>query len=427
MKVKYLLLGSIIVMIMLLSYFYFKPTTVKSADVERIFSRLNTVALSDSNYSFLKPIGDRSKIIAIGESTHGSKEFNQIRLIFFKFLVEKCGYSLFFVEAEFTSILPLNKYIRTGEGDPEQLISLTRSWVWNNYELLDIVQWMRTYNKANPQRTSLELFGVDMRNTWSLLFQIKGFFSHHETTNKSTILKVIHEMYQLKTSSEEYNNKLKTLAALIHQDIKQADQTLKLSSRDLIYFYEIIVKEQLELSDARSVDQKIRLRDKFMADNILWLAGSNQKGLFGAHNVHIDKYGNVTALSLVKKNYTGSYLRKALGERYFAIYSDFSHGYTRATNANTSAVTDFKIQINRNMISYYLNEKKKAAFFLNIRQLSPDDRQILNRSYLFNNLGSTYMTERNNTRTFNLVKQYDGYIYIPVISASKKAKSRDLF
>ena len=57
------------------------------------------------------------KVVGMGEATHGTKEFFNMKAKMFKFLVLNCGYKIFSIEATFGGALKVNRYVLFGEGD----------------------------------------------------------------------------------------------------------------------------------------------------------------------------------------------------------------------------------------------------------------------------------------------------------------------
>ena len=96
-------------------------------------------------------VGD-ARIVGMGEGSHGTREFFRMKHRVFEFLVERMGFTIFAIEATFPEALDVDRYVRTGEGDPSALIRGMYFWTWNTDEVLDLVRWMRNYNVAAAYR-----------------------------------------------------------------------------------------------------------------------------------------------------------------------------------------------------------------------------------------------------------------------------------
>lgn len=61
-------------------------------------------------------IPEQAKIVALGEATHGNKEFQQLKLDIFKIMVEDYGVRAFSLEGDYGGCEAVNRYIHGGEG-----------------------------------------------------------------------------------------------------------------------------------------------------------------------------------------------------------------------------------------------------------------------------------------------------------------------
>src|SRR5271157_263787 len=107
-----------------------------------------------------KIIGD-ARIVSLGEATHGTREFFQLKHRMIEFLASQMGFTIFSIEANMPEAYRLNDYVLNGNGDPEQLIAGMYFWTWNTQEVLDMVQWMRAFNQSGKGR--VQFTGFDMQ------------------------------------------------------------------------------------------------------------------------------------------------------------------------------------------------------------------------------------------------------------------------
>lgn len=82
-------------------------------------------------------IGD-ARIVALGEDTHGTHEFQVMKHRLLHFLVTQMGFTLFALEANWPEANRLNDYVHGGTGDPTALIKALRSWPVETQEVLQL-------------------------------------------------------------------------------------------------------------------------------------------------------------------------------------------------------------------------------------------------------------------------------------------------
>ena len=108
-----------------------------------------------------KVIGD-ARIVELGEATHGTREFFQLKHRMLEFLATEMGFTIFSIEANMPEAYKLNDYVLRGEGDPAKLLKGMYFWTWDTEEVLDMIRWMREFNQSG--KGHVEFTGFDMQN-----------------------------------------------------------------------------------------------------------------------------------------------------------------------------------------------------------------------------------------------------------------------
>ena len=93
-------------------------------------------------------IPDEAQIVALGEATHGNREFQQLRLDVFQVLAEKYGVRAFALEGDFGGCEAINRYIHGAGGTAAEAFSATGFAIYRTEEMENLVEWMREYNAS---------------------------------------------------------------------------------------------------------------------------------------------------------------------------------------------------------------------------------------------------------------------------------------
>lgn len=109
----------------------------------------------------LKAVVGGARIVSLGEATHGTREFFQLKHCKLEFLAAQMGFTIFGIEANMPEAYRLNDYVLHGTGDPLSLIKGMYFWTWVTEEVLDMVKWMREFNASGKGR--LQVTGFDMQ------------------------------------------------------------------------------------------------------------------------------------------------------------------------------------------------------------------------------------------------------------------------
>jgi erythromycin esterase-like protein len=113
----------------------------------------------------LKIVGD-SRLVLLGEATHGTHEFYRLRAQITKRLIEEKGFSAVAVEADWPDAYRVNQYVRFESEDQEAIDALAGferfpAWMWRNADVLDFIGWLRNYREHRHSKR-VGFYGLDL-------------------------------------------------------------------------------------------------------------------------------------------------------------------------------------------------------------------------------------------------------------------------
>ncbi|NML18590.1 erythromycin esterase family protein [Azohydromonas caseinilytica] len=109
-----------------------------------------------------------SRIVLLGESTHGTREFYRLRAEITRRLIVEKRFDAVAVEADWPAALRVSRYVqgRSGDTSAEQALGGFERfprWMWRNTEVVALVQWLRTYNDVqDAPGDKVGFFGLDL-------------------------------------------------------------------------------------------------------------------------------------------------------------------------------------------------------------------------------------------------------------------------
>jgi erythromycin esterase-like protein len=124
-----------------------------------------------------KVVGD-ARIVALGEATHGTREFFQLKHRMIEYLASQKGFTIFSIEANMPEAYRLNDFVLNGKGDPKQLLKGMYFWTWDTEEVLDMIRWMREFNRSGKGR--IEFTGFDMQTPNVSMELVRTFVKQKE-------------------------------------------------------------------------------------------------------------------------------------------------------------------------------------------------------------------------------------------------------
>lgn len=140
-------------------------------------------------FADLQPLGQmvgNARVVELGEATHGTREFFQLKHRLVEFLASQKGFTIFCIEANMPEAYRLNDFVLSGIGDPKQLLKGLYFWTWNTEEVLDMILWMRDYNKSGKGR--IEFTGFDMQTPTVSIDIVRQFVKSNDPTFYSATL-----------------------------------------------------------------------------------------------------------------------------------------------------------------------------------------------------------------------------------------------
>lgn len=139
-----------------------------------------TCAPSDkvTDLESLRRMVGNARIVALGEGTHGTREFFQLKHRITQHLATEMGFTVFAIEANLPEAWRVNDYVLGGQGDPRALIQGMYFWTWNTEEVLEMVEWMRRFNAS--KRGRIEFTGFDMQTPDTAAAIVSRFLAEHD-------------------------------------------------------------------------------------------------------------------------------------------------------------------------------------------------------------------------------------------------------
>ena len=162
----------------------------------------------DINISnIINDIDKQTDILLLGESTHGTKEFYEIRTELTKQLIEKRGFNIVRLEAQWTHMWEINKYINnnshyfTAREVMDKYLNEYPKWMWNNNIIEQLIEWLKDRNE------NINLFGIDVYSMIDSYKSLCDFLIEHDNKYGKFIKNSLNFLNNFK-NGQEYGNEL---------------------------------------------------------------------------------------------------------------------------------------------------------------------------------------------------------------------------
>ena len=257
MKKKVLLISAVVIATIYVFTYFGGFTTGKSLDV----NEFKAYAKSVDEIS----IPQEFNIIALGEATHGNKEFQQLKLEVFKKLVEEHRVHSFALEGDFGGCEEVNQYIHGGEGTLKEIVQKIGFQIYKTEEMMQLIEYIREYND-DAEEEQLNFYGFDMQRIRYSFDALKKECIA-EGVNLSFLDNfIIDGQWNQNYSYAEKKDLLMKLKKTLE---------LKEFNGDLIHFVEVLL-QNVEVLHRKDTDGSL-LRDQYMAENVSWILQKEQQ------------------------------------------------------------------------------------------------------------------------------------------------------
>ncbi|WP_374050352.1 erythromycin esterase family protein [Streptomyces roseicoloratus] len=386
-------------------------------------------------------VGD-AKVVGVGEATHSSAEFFRAKHRIFEHLVEHQGFTTFALEANWSTGLLVDDYVRFGKGDIRKIMrdEFRNAYAfWNTDEYLDLFLWMRQHNLRHPDH-QVRFMGNDLGYAGPNLFdEVTGYVAR----TRPALLPRFHGLYRASRPSggdvDAWMNAYlvrplaerramaadvnRALALLERQKPPARDRAAREAHAWAVQHARVIAQVGTEyaydLTSEEHVGEAMLYRDRVMAENtVWWQRHTGDRMVLSAHNAHV---GYETTMPEQYPRMQGAFLRDALGRDYVTIGAAFGRGSFNAHDTGTPGepVRVFSVgPLGPDSNEHVLDRVASRPFLLDLRTATPAAREWLGVARPTRAAGTAYPWV-GDTAPVRLATAYDAVVYFPEISAAR--------
>ncbi|MGB7450697.1 MAG: protein-L-isoaspartate(D-aspartate) O-methyltransferase [Lysobacterales bacterium] len=266
------------------------------------FARINEVNLD----RLLQRIGD-SRLVLLGEASHGTAEFYDMRARITWELIEKKGFNIIAAEADWPDAAHIDRYIHGSAPDPlheSTPFSRFPTWMWANHSVLKFVHWLKQHNEkvANPA-LQVGFYGLDLYSLYSSIDVVLSYLDEIDPATAEVarlrygcLMPWVNDpgMYAQVTVTKQYRECERDVLATL-QDLLR--KRVDYSRADGARFFDAEQNARLVANAERyyrtmyyAENSSWNQRDQHMFDTLLSVLayrGADSKAVIWEHNSHI--------------------------------------------------------------------------------------------------------------------------------------------
>lgn len=348
------------------------------------------------------------RIVGLGEATHGTREHYQFKHRMVEFLVRELGFTVFVMEVQYFKCLPINEYVLRGSDteDAAKLINANLSGVYRTEEVLELVNWMREYNKTVPTEKKVKFLGFDVQTPHQAADFLRMYLKKFDAEYALKAEKIFNETapkdyrkfwvaYGKRTAVQKTILRGKLLqmlgflvaneSRLAHASSKDEFETAMQSARVLVQ------SDQIRSTPEAKQGTDENKRDRFMAETVEYILNrepTKAKAILWAHNFHLWKYptnSNAQTTNALKKHGLafrpmGSFLKEFFGDKYYSFGFVMDTGAFQAIDdeAGDDVIEPQEFTLKPSptgSFGWYFSQTKLGDFLIDLRKES-DKKEI---------------------------------------------------
>lgn len=337
-----------------------------------------------SNKSYLKQEFEDTRVVALGDVTHGEGSVMEMNIELIKFLHEEMGFNTIAFESGIYDVYKAQKVIEAS-GDVGEAIRNSIFSIWTNTcEFQELIKYISenklkivgfdyqltgeysTYESVDDLQALLRMYGLNAGIDFELIENVFISFGEYFSFPKKTV-----DYNQFQTELDKINKQLQYLKSRNVKDIDLWLQFLKSTEKLAKDYYE---NNPSSYSQEEFKAPMSNPRDAQMADNLLFYLKKNPEAkvvCWGASAHFANDLTTTRNSELEQYRPMGSYLKKELGPSFCAvapIIASGTHGVFEPTDTIKNLTKkSIESQLNQNDSFYQfidLNSEKYQTPFV---------------------------------------------------------------
>lgn len=394
----------------------------------------------------LARIGD-ARVVLLGEASHGTSEFYDLRARLTRALIEQKGFGIVAVEADWPDAARVDHYVRERDVPPAEWRSFARfpTWMWRNREVQAFVEWLHAHNAERDHDARVRFAGLDLYGLYNSIAAVLAYLD--ETDPEAA--KVARERYGCltpwQTDPAAYGRAALTEAYrscephVVRMLEELLEKRLEWSRQGDEHYFEALQNAVL-VADAElyyrvmyyGSAQSWNLRDQHMFQtlrSLLDFHGPDSKAVVWAHNSHVGNAAH-TQMSARGEFNIGQLCKEEFGDAAYNVGFGTDHG-TVAAASHWDGPLEIK-QVRPALERSYerlCHETGRPGFLLPLRHGPRDLVRALSERRLERAIGVIYRPETELASHYflaDLPRQFDEFVWFDETRAVSPLETREV-
>ena len=381
--------------------------------------------------ALLERIGD-SRVVLLGEATHGTSEFYRMRTRITQQLVLRRGFTVVAVEADWPDASAVDRYVRDLPRRKRTWAPFARfpTWMWRNRETQFLIEWLHSYNADVAERERKVSFsGLDLYSMYTSAYEVVHYLDRVDPVAAQAARERYGRLTPWQSDPAAYGR-----AALVGR-MQSCEKDVVAMLRDLLAKrLDYAAQDGDEFFDASQNARVVagaesyyrsmyygaveswNLRDQHMFDTLRLIKDHREaKIIVWEHNSHIGDAA-ATEMAVRGEHNVGHLCRVAFGDGMFSVGFGTDHGTVAAAHNWDEPMERMRVRPARSdSYERLCHDARVPAFMLHLRDPLRDAlREELAEARLERAIGVVYRPDTElQSHYFQAVlpAQFDEYVW----------------
>ena len=247
-----------------------------------------------------------SKYVLLGEASHGTHEYYTWRTAISKRLIEEKGFSFIAVEGDWPDCYKINRFVKgysdAGSRSLDVLKEFKRwpTWMWANWEVAALMEWMREHNKNTSPDRRVGFYGLDVYSLWESMDTIVNYLRKEDPRAARLAIDAL-RCFEPYEEGQEYARAILQLSSNCTEEVVKLLKEVKKRSHNYDHDTEASLNAEMNAQVIANAEEYYRsmvsfsdeswnIRDAHMVETlnaIMQFHGKSAKGIVWEHNTHV--------------------------------------------------------------------------------------------------------------------------------------------
>lgn len=368
------------------------------------------------------PISSEVQVVGLGEASHGAAQYHQTKADVFQSLVKNNDCRTFIIEGDFGGALKVDDYINGGAGVAEEAAGEIGFAIYQTQEMVDLIEWMRSYNENVSPEDALHFYGMDVQrfdNNKEYLFSVLNEAVPELGAEYTEAFAPLTDENRNSLDAAALNSAKEAASELMDKMEAAKAEIIEVSGKPAFDFAKECANTIFAYCDVQSGNNYNTARDRYMYEKVEWFLehGDGSILFINGHNGHIGK------TSVAGYTCLGELLSENLGNGYYAIGTDAQK--TQFNSQKDNGGFEVVEVSNVNELNSQLAASGSDRYFIDFESAQSDEtwKQILNSEQTITTLnvslsGMQKMIKAGYTTTIIPQSAFDGMIVYRSVTPS---------